>query len=309
MLKYSLLLSGFLLLLGGCIGVDYLDDPIVGERIGTESQPVAILKGNTYQSKAKYYDQYGVEQMVDLVWSSSNSLIASVNEDGLVTGNASGQATIIVSFNTAESSFQVNVVLDQNQVASVEISIPGNQTSLAIGGTVSLSVAVKNIEAQALADRTIEWFSENASIASVDNMGVVTGLGMGMVDIHAKSEGVKSNVITLSVGGGRSGSFVGAGGYTAAGTATLSVMDNKLILQLSNNFQTSFALGTFVYLANSTNGAQVRASGLEVAQITTNGAKTFDITAISPTTGLLDYRYVIILCKPATVTFGYADLN
>ena len=34
------------------------------------------------------------------------------------------------------------------------------------------------------------------SIASVDNMGVVTGLGMGMVDVHAKSEGVKSNVIT-----------------------------------------------------------------------------------------------------------------
>jgi hypothetical protein len=53
----------------------------------------------------------------------------------------------------------------------------------------------------------------------------------------------------------------------------------------------------------------VRASGLEVAQISTNGAKTFDITAIRPATGLFDYQYVIILCKPASLTFGYAELK
>lgn len=299
----------FLLVLGGCIGVDYLDDPIVGESIETESQPIALLKGNSFQATARYYNQYGIEQPVDLVWASSSPVIASVSANGLVTANASGQATIVVSFNTIQSSFQVNVVLDETQVASIEVTVPENQTSLAIGGTKSLSATVKNINGQPLMGRTVEWFSENTSIASVDNTGLVTGLGMGMADIHAKSEGVKSNVITFSVGGGRSGSFVGAGGYTAVGTATLSLMDNKLILQFSNNFQTSFALGTFVYLANSTNGAQVRASGLEVAQITTNGAKTFDITAISPTTGLLDYQYVIILCKPASLTFGYAELK
>lgn len=299
----------FLLVLSGCIGVDYLDDPIVGESIETESQPIALLKGNSFQATARYYNQYGIEQPVDLVWASSSPVIASVSANGLVTANASGQATIVVSFNTIQSSFQVNVVLDETQVASIEVTVPENQTSLAIGGTKSLSATVKNINGQPLMGRTVEWFSENTSIASVDNTGLVTGLGMGMADIHAKSEGVKSNVITFSVGGGRSGSFVGAGGYTAVGTATLSLMDNKLILQFSNNFQTSFALGTFVYLANSTNGAQVRASGLEVAQITTNGAKTFDITAISPTTGLLDYQYVIILCKPASLTFGYAELK
>lgn len=299
----------FLLVLSGCIGVDYLDDPIVRESIETESQPIALLKGNSFQATARYYNQYGIEQPVDLVWASSSPVIASVSANGLVTANASGQATIVVSFNTIQSSFQVNVVLDETQVASIEVTVPENQTSLAIGGTKSLSATVKNINGQPLMGRTVEWFSENTSIASVDNTGLVTGLGMGMVDVHAKSEGVKSNVITFSVGGGRSGSFVGAGGYTAVGTATLSLMDNKLILQFSNNFQTSFALGTFVYLANSTNGAQVRASGLEVAQITTNGAKTFDITAISPTTGLLDYQYVIILCKPASLTFGYAELK
>lgn len=298
----------FFLVLSGCIGVDYLDDPIVGESIETESQPIALLKGNSFQATARYYNQYGIEQPVDLVWASSSPVIASVNGNGLVTANASGQATIVVSFNTIQSSFQVNVVLDETQVASVQVTLP-DQTSLAIGGTKSLSATVKNINGQPLMGRAVEWFSENTSIASVDDTGLVTGLGMGMADIHAKSEGVKSNVITFSVGGGRSGSFVGAGGYTAVGTATLSLMDNKLILQFSNNFQTSFALGTFVYLANSTNGAQVRASGLEVAQITTNGAKTFDITAISPTTGLLDYQYVIILCKPASLTFGYAELK
>jgi hypothetical protein len=53
----------------------------------------------------------------------------------------------------------------------------------------------------------------------------------------------------------------------------------------------------------------VRASGLEVAQIVDNGAKTFNLSNIKPGIGLNDYKYVIILCKPASVTFGYAELK
>jgi hypothetical protein len=91
--------------------------------------------------------------------------------------------------------------------------------------------------------------------------------------------------------------------------AILKEVDGNIILELSSNFETSFALGTFIYMANVTNGSQVRSSGLEVAQITTNGAKSFNLTAINPGIKLTDYTYVIILCKPATVTFGYAQLN
>lgn len=296
-------------LLGSCIGIDYEDDPIVGERIELDRSQVPLRIEDSHQAIAIFYDQYGLQKPTTFVWTSSHPQIATVNEGGLITAQSVGQASVVVKASGVEATISVNVILDDNQVASVVISSPANQTSLGIGEVISLNAVVNNIDNKPLLGRTIEWFSENSSIATVNANGVVTGTGMGMVDIHAKSEGVKSNIITFSVGQGLSGNFISTGGYKAMGTATLSVMDNKLILQFSNNFETSFALGTFVYLANSTNGAQVRASGLEIAQISTNGAKTFDISAISPTTGLLDYKYVIILCKPASVTFGYAELK
>jgi hypothetical protein len=295
--------------LAGCIGVDHVDDPLVGERIEIEVPQVALQPGETHLAQAMYFDQYGVEKNVNIVWTSSSPAVASVDQQGLITALSGGQAVVVASVNATQNQIAVNVVVDDSQVASVVITSPGNQTSLQPGEMVTLTSLVKNIKGDLLNGRTIEWFSENSSLAIVSNQGVVTGIGSGMVDIHAKVEGVKSNILTFSSGGGRSGMFVSSGGYKAVGTASLRVVNGKLTLEFSSNFETSFALGTYVYLANSTNGSQVRANGLEIAQITTNGTKTFDISAINPGIGLFDYKYAIILCKPATVTFGYAELK
>lgn len=303
------LLILFTIVLSGCIGIDFEDDPIVGERIEVTLSQVALQIDQTFQAEAVFYDQYGLTKDVAFNWVSSAPAIASVNGEGLITAHAGGLASITVSFSSTQNEISVNVVLDENQVASVVLSSPANQTSLMPGEMISLNAMVKNINGLALQGRQIAWFSENASIASVNAQGVVTGIGLGMVDIYAMVEGLKSNTLTFTVGTGRAGVFIGTGGYKAIGTASLSVIDNKLILELSSNFETSFALGTFIYLANSTSGAQVRASGLEIALITTNGGKTFDVSAINPSAGLLDYKYVIILCKPASLTFGFAELK
>lgn len=307
MIKTLLIL--FTIVLSGCIGIDFEDDPIVGERIEVTLSQVALQIDQTFQAEAVFYDQYGLTKDVAFNWVSSAPAIASVNGEGLITAHAGGLASITVSFSSTQNEISVNVVLDENQVASVVLSSPANQTSLMPGEMISLNAMVKNINGLALQGRQIAWFSENASIASVNAQGVVTGIGLGMVDIYAMVEGLKSNTLTFTVGTGRAGVFIGTGGYKAIGTASLSVIDNKLILELSSNFETSFALGTFIYLANSTSGAQVRASGLEIALITTNGGKTFDVSAINPSAGLLDYKYVIILCKPASLTFGFAELK
>lgn len=303
------LLILFTIVLSGCVGIDFEDDPIVGERIEVTLSQVALQIDQTFQAEAVFYDQYGLTKDVAFNWVSSAPAIASVNGEGLITAHAGGLASITVSFSSTQNEISVNVVLDENQVASVVLSSPANQTSLMPGEMISLNAMVKNINGLALQGRQIAWFSENASIASVNAQGVVTGIGLGMVDIYAMVEGLKSNTLTFTVGTGRAGVFIGTGGYKAIGTASLSVIDNKLILELSSNFETSFALGTFIYLANSTSGAQVRASGLEIALITTNGGKTFDVSAINPSAGLLDYKYVIILCKPASLTFGFAELK
>ena len=309
-MKAWLSFISIILVCGACIGVDRVDDPVVGASIEvTSSHQVALMPGEMAAIMAEYFDRYGIKQPVDLMWSSSNTHVAAVNDEGVVTALSVGQAVIQAIFDdTFSIPININVVDDADAVAVVEI-VPPPSTVLSIGEDVILTAEAKNISGMELEGKMIEWFSENASILSVNSDGTVLAVENDVAGIHAKVEGVKSNSINFTVGNTRDGTFVSAGGYTAVGTATLAMEDGKLTLKLSDNFSTSFALGTYIYLSNTTSGSGTRANGVEIQQITTNGAHTFDISTVDPTIGLYDYRYVIVLCKPASVTFGYADLN
>ncbi len=295
-------------LLQGCIGTDREDDPTVGQRIEVSRQQVALQPGQREQLTASYYDQFGIARQLALSWISSNPLVATVDQNGLVQALGAGQSVVKASLGEFMGPLvNVNVITDENGVASVTVAAA--KTSLNRGEMIFLTAEVLNIRGEALTGKPVEWFSENAAIVQVDAQGQATVVANGIAAVHAKVNGVKSNSVDLTVGAARSGQFVPAGGYAASGTAMLRTGNGQVILDLGSNFRTSFALGTYIYLANSTNAGNVRSSGLEVAQIRDNGARTFNISAVNPNVGLFDYRYVIILCRPATVTFGYADLN
>jgi hypothetical protein len=296
------------LLLPACTGTDRVDDPTVGQRIDVPNGQLALQPGQNAQLTASYYDPYGIARQVPLDWTASNPQVASVDQNGLVRATGPGQSVVRASFGEFTGPpVNVTVIADENGVASVTVAAP--RRSLNVGDQISLTAAVQNIRGEALTGRPIEWFSENAAILQVDAQGEATALAGGVAAVHAKVNGVKSNSVDITVGADRAGTFVPAGGYAASGTAMLRTENGQVILDLGANFRTSFALGTYIYLANATNAGNVRSSGLEVAQITGNGAQTFNISALNGSVGPFDYRYVVILCKPATVTFGYADLN
>ncbi len=48
-------------ILMNCIGVDEVDDPIVGESIVVDQDQIALLIGDTTNLSATYFDQYGIE--------------------------------------------------------------------------------------------------------------------------------------------------------------------------------------------------------------------------------------------------------
>lgn len=294
--------------IGSCTKVDYINDELVPQKLVINNLQIALKVNESSQLITDYYNEYGVKTQVPLVYTSSKPSIVTVDNAGKITALAVGSSVIQASYKGFLGPLvNVNVVATDLNVALVQITAPN--TSVGPGSKVQLSAVVKTINGNILTGRTIEWFSENASLMTVNTSGEATALSLGVVSIHAKVDGVKSNSIDFTISTTRRGSFVKAGGYQAAGTTTLGVENGKLLLKLESDFQTSFALGTYVYLANSTNGSTVRSGGLEVAQIATNGAKTFDISAMFPSVKINDYKYVIILCKPASVTFGYAELN
>lgn len=302
-------ISIIFLLMAGCDGFDNLDDPIVGESIILENEQIAISKGTTFNLTPKYFDQYGVGREDRFDFSSTDPRIATVDQNGRVMAVDFGTAIIQVGYlGYSGAKIQVNVPRSDEDVALVSIFSPS--TILNSNQSVQLTIDVENLEGMKITGKEIMWFSENSAIAEVDQSGKVTAKTVGKVDVHAKVDGVKSNVITITVKNNvRIGTFVPAGGYQAKGTATLERINGKLILKLGEDFVTSFALGTYIYLANSTNGSLVRVNGLEVTQIRENGAHTFDLTDNFPEMGIRDYEYVIVLCKPASVTFGFAKLS
>jgi hypothetical protein len=292
-----------------CIGIDFQQDPTFDPLIELETEQLGLFLGDQVQLSPKYFDEFGRERSVSLSYSSSNPDLVSVDPAGLITGKSLGSAIIVLSFGEkASTSLQVNVVDNPEEVALVKISAA--RSTLFPGQQSQFEISIQNLGGQELQGKTIQWFSENEVIASVDQDGLVTAHKFGKTDIHAKVSGIKSNPITVSVAVQQlSGTFVPAGGYRAKGMAVLNDANGKLILRLSEDFETSFALGTFIYLANSTNGSEIRASGLEIAEIRTNGPHTFDISAKFPDVTITDYKYVIIFCKPAAVTFGFAEMR
>jgi hypothetical protein len=266
---------------------------------------LGLMTGEKQLVTVEYFNQYGVKEEPTLTWTVAVPSIASVTANE-ITALSAGTTFISAFVGKVNVSINLTVVANSNAVASVMVAAPST-TSLQLGQTIQLSALPKDISNNTLSGKTIVWFTENASIVSVSSTGLATAVANGTAEVHAKVDGVKSNSIKFNVGataGVRTGTFVSAGGYSSVGTVTMEEVGSKVIVKLSSNFQASVALGTFIYLANSTTGGTVKTAGLELGQWS-SGAATFDVPGVT----LNQYKYVVVLCKPAGVTFGFAELK
>ncbi|MEO9476776.1 MAG: DM13 domain-containing protein [Cyclobacteriaceae bacterium] len=295
--------------LTACVGTDYENDP-KDSAILLEKQSFELMVGESETIEAVYhYNMWRPEPEVQLTWISESPSIATVNSSGTITGLAKGQTTITILFPGEDTtSVSVTVVETEAEVARVEVS--GDKSTIEVAETLQLYARAYTINDVEITDKVVSWSSSDLAVASIDQNGLVTGLANGLTEMIASIDGVSSPSFVIMVGtNGKMGTFQGVGSYDAKGTATLIDDNGNLTLTFSNDFETSFALGTFVYLANSTSGTAVRSQGLEIAEVTTNGAKSYDVTAVDSSAGLNSYQYVVLLCKPASITFGYAELK
>ena len=112
-----------------------------------------------------------------VVWLSNKPDIASVSDNGLVTGHANGDAVILA------------VVGDGSAVCRVNVFRPITELSLDSEPIQILRKETFLLKPQFLPDdatEIIKWSSSDLSVASVDEDGVVTGVGEGQAVITAK---------------------------------------------------------------------------------------------------------------------------
>lgn len=129
-----------------------------------------------------------------IAWLSNNTLVARVSPTGLVTGVAEGTVTITASVDAITGT--ATVVVTPIPVATVEV-VPPSPT-VAVNSTVQLTATTRDANGNALGGRAVTWSTSDPNVATVDQTGLVTGVGLGSATITATSEG-KSGTSTVTV--------------------------------------------------------------------------------------------------------------
>jgi hypothetical protein len=119
-----------------------------------------------------------------VVWSSDNEKTAHIGPTGVVTITGTGKAKITVTAGTASGvSDSVDLVIDKKDVTGITISAAGGD-HLVAGDSAKLSATVTPSYATY---QDVSWSSSDATVADVDENGVVTAKVAGKVTITATS--------------------------------------------------------------------------------------------------------------------------
>ena len=162
--------------------------------INLNQTSVSIQVGATFEFEATILPETATNK--NLSWSSSNSEVASIDANGVVTAHAIGTTTINALAGDGSgitASATVNVI--PTPADGIEIQTPPS-TQFKVGETISLTAIVSPDDAT---DKSIVWTSDNNNIATVGTTGVVTAVNVGKVNIKATNSAGLSDEITLTV--------------------------------------------------------------------------------------------------------------
>ena len=134
----------------------------------------------------------------DIYWTSSNTSIVTVNEDGDITAKKPGTATVKAIVDDAEAICKVTVKAPLQSIAMSKTS-----ASINVGASVALSVSYA--PSNTTDSKNVTWTTSNSSVATVSG-GKVTGKKAGTAKITAKV-GSFTKVCTVTVKAVK-GSFV-----------------------------------------------------------------------------------------------------
>lgn len=118
-----------------------------------------------------------------LTWKSSNTNIAKVDDNGVVTAVGKGSATITVT--TVDGGKTDTCTVKVTQVAVTGVALNKSSITVEKGNSYTLTATVKPSDAY---NKNITWSSDNKSVATVDSSGKVKALKAGSAKITVTTE-------------------------------------------------------------------------------------------------------------------------
>ena len=160
----------------------------------TETLIATVLPGNTSNQTVS--------------WSSSDTGVATVSENGLITAVALGTATITVT--TADSGKTASctvTVIATSPVAVTGVTLNKTTLSLSMGNSETLIASVLPSSAS---NKEVSWSSGNQNVATVSESGLVTAVALGTATITVTTaDGGKNASCTVTVITAANGKYSG----------------------------------------------------------------------------------------------------
>ena len=157
----------------------------------TETFQVTVTEGQITLDKQTASVQVGqtvtIHASTTAKWTSSDTSVATVDGNGVVTGVKAGTAAITAEADGATSTCIVTVFESSTTISTSALSIK-------VGETATLKVTVTG------ADKSVIWASSDTSVATVELNGTVTGKKVGTATITATANGVSAKC-TVTVTG------------------------------------------------------------------------------------------------------------
>ncbi|RKH47034.1 Ig-like domain-containing protein [Corallococcus sicarius] len=231
---------------------------------GASAEPIPA--NETVQLTAPPRDAAGNPVSRPVSWASSNSEVAEVSAQGLVTAVKPGDVVISASSERSSASVVVRVVVAR--VASVTLDgVPTGQVP--VETTVQLSATLKDSRGATLSGRAVTWSSSDTSRAQVSDSGLVTALKAGQVTLTATSE-TKSASATLDL-------YVPVAQVTVSPSSAVIAVDQELQLrvELKDAHGNVLTGRTVEWVSSDASRAEVQANG----KVTGRGEGTVTLTA------------------------------
>ena len=241
-----------------------VETKIIGITVSPASAVIEV--GETVQFEATKKPSIGTTEGV--TWRSENESVATVDQNGLVTGVGNGVVKIKVKSSSGLIHQSVTVTV---QTSPTGISMK-DSLALDLSTKVSDTLQATITPSTANVNKEITWKSDNTGIATVDGNGKVTAVGNGTTKITATTANGKSASCTVTV-------------TTAITSLTVSPTSKTLktgeTVQLTAAKNPSNATEGITWTSSNSSVATVNQNGL----VTAKGSGTATITVKSSTGG------------------------
>ena len=161
---------------GGISATCSVDVNVPATSISLNAELLSLAKGTSAVLTATVLPDDAMDKTVR--WSSDNPGVASVDQNGKVSAVEVGRAKITASVGDVSASCSVLCIA----VPVSAVVLDKTSLSLVKGSAETLTATVSPADAT---DKTVRWSSDNPSVASVDQHGLVTAVNTGEATITA----------------------------------------------------------------------------------------------------------------------------